>query len=55
MNADIAASIREDARKRDWRSVHIQGDQNPPLLFGSQRAVGRTAGTGLFFRRGRSE
>ena len=52
---DIAASIREDARKRDWRSVHIQGDRNPPILFDQQRATTRTAGTGLFFRRGRSE
>lgn len=28
---DIGSLIRADAQARDWASVHIAGDRNPPL------------------------
>jgi len=39
----ISDQFRSDARKVDWKRVHLSGDRNPPVTLSDRREAVRAA------------
>jgi len=51
---DIAARMRAEIARRDWRAVHLAGDRNPPVHIPQRRRVrSNVPGAPAFHRAGR--
>lgn len=54
---DINDIARREIANRDWTSVHIKGDRNPPIRLGPRRIEATKVHNAepLFVKRGRAE